>query len=140
MEIGMSAKDDAENSREEGDQRIMDIAVFWLVGHPTMAYHWHMGCQEECRLRAWEGGRCRPGSLALEVGQLLMIHTFWVAIRVVSSVDTTSSTAQQHNMDIALQAVCKGTGKGNSSAGKGLNWSARVQKEAKNANQGGRHS
>ena len=55
----------------------------------------HKACQEELRLVAWEGGRCRPGSLALRVGQLLVIQTPWVAISVVSSVAPTFSTAQQ---------------------------------------------
>ena len=35
---------------------------------------------------ARDGGRCRPGSLALGFGLLLVIQTFWVAISVVSSV------------------------------------------------------
>ena len=39
---------------------------------------WHLGCQEEFRLREREGGRCRPGSLALGIGQLLMIRLPWV--------------------------------------------------------------
>ena len=31
------------------------------------------------RLRACDGSRCRPGSIALGIGQLLVIHTPWVA-------------------------------------------------------------
>ena len=68
------------------------IAVLWLVGYPSMASRdcarscWYKGCQEEFSLRARDGGRCRPGSLALGVGQLSVIHTPWVAISVVSSV------------------------------------------------------
>ena len=42
-----------------------------------------------------KGVRCRPGSLALKVGQLLVIRTFWVAISLVSRVAQTFSTAQQ---------------------------------------------
>ena len=47
------------------------------------------------------GGRCRPGSLALGVGQMFVIHTPWVKISVVSnvkkiSVAPTLSTAHQH--------------------------------------------
>ena len=48
-----------------------------------------MGCEEDFRLRASEGDRCRPGSLALGVGQLPVILTPWVAISVVSSVAPT---------------------------------------------------
>ena len=33
------------------------------------------------------GGRCRPASLALVIGELPVVHTRWVAISVVSSVD-----------------------------------------------------
>ena len=51
--------------------------------------HWHIGCQEELRLRPREGGRCRPGTLALGVGQLPVICTTRVALSVAGSVDPT---------------------------------------------------
>ena len=41
-----------------------------------------------------QGTRRQPGSLALEVGELLVIDTFWVATCVVSSVTPTFRTAQ----------------------------------------------
>ena len=37
--------------------------------------------------RVREDGRCRPGSLALGVRQLLVIRTPWLALSVVSSLD-----------------------------------------------------
>ena len=45
----------------------------WLMGEPSMTsrgcawVRWHKGCQEEFRLKARGGGRCRPRSLALGV-------------------------------------------------------------------------
>ena len=54
-----------------------------------------MGCQEVPRPRASEGVRCRPGSLALRIGQLPVARTSWVAVGVVSSVDPILSTVKQ---------------------------------------------
>ena len=48
--------------------------ILWLVGCLSKAsqgcarVHWHIGCWEEFRLTVREGGRCRPGSLALGDG------------------------------------------------------------------------
>ena len=42
----------------------------------------------ELRLRAHDGGRCRPGSLALGVGQRFVICTLCVAISVVPAFRT----------------------------------------------------
>ena len=53
----------------------------------SLAHELPGGTQAQCR--------CRLVSLAQGVGQLLVIHTFWVAISVASSVDPTLSTAQQ---------------------------------------------
>ena len=86
-------------ARGTGDRRCpsrwRDV-VWSVVGFPSMAsrccasVHWHIGgCQEELRSRACEGGRCRPGSLA--------VRTPWVALSVVSSVDPTSSTSRAGN-------------------------------------------
>ena len=41
-----------------------------------------------------KGGRCRPGSLALGVGQLLVIRTPWVALSAESHVDLAWSTVK----------------------------------------------
>ena len=81
--------------------------VLWLVGDLSMAprgcarIHWHGGCQEEFSPRAWEGGRCRPGFLALGVGQLV-IRTPWVALSVVSCVGPTMGTVKQPRVPMKL--------------------------------------
>ena len=56
----------------------------------------YIGCQEEFRLRDEKAADAGLGLLLWGAGQLLVIHTPWVAISVVSSVATTSSTVQQH--------------------------------------------
>ena len=69
------------------------VIFLWRLG----AVHEFTGTRAARRTSGSEhekGGRYRLGSLALEVGQLPVIHTHYVAISVVSSVASTKSTAQ----------------------------------------------
>ena len=68
---------------------------WWVILPPRLEIvHEFTGTQAARRnsgLRALAGGRCRPGSLALEIGQLPVVRTPLVAISAVSSVDPTLS-------------------------------------------------
>ena len=55
--------------------------------------HWNdVDCQEARRPRAGEGGRCRPGHIAVEVGHMPVLPH---AMGEASSVDPTLSTVKQ---------------------------------------------
>ena len=69
MEIGMAAKDDGQIAREEGDQRIVDLAL-QAVYRGTGKRTWiGKGCQggKYGRKNPWQKGSGKKGSQILKV-------------------------------------------------------------------------